>query len=128
MVQMGITNRGRRRSSFAARLLPSGGLEDELQRELNVARFVDGGADLTDRIADVVARRSQADHIECVEEVAAELKVSAFGDSEILREGKVNLLIARSTFRTYSCITEARSALSAVGTYPIICTASAGCY
>src|SRR5258708_27825119 len=111
-----------------SRLLPCDLLEDELQRELNVARFVDGGGYLTERIADVIAGRSQADHIECVQEVAAELKVSTFRDSEILRQSEVNLLIAGSALRAHSGIPEARGALFAIGTFAIVGAASAGHY
>ena len=75
-------------------------LEDEFECQLDVARFVDCVADLTEIISrtGVVARRSQADHVEGVKEVAAEFNVTSFGDREVLRQGEVDLLVTRITF------------------------------
>ena len=97
-----------------SRLSSCGWLEDKLQCKLNVARLVDCRSDLAELIADVVAGRSQADHVECVEEVAAELKVSPFGNGEVLRQGKVNLLVAGGALRAYRGVAEARGTLFAV--------------
>jgi hypothetical protein len=92
-----------------------GWLEDKLQCKLNVSRLIDGAGDLAEWIADVIARRSEADHVERIEEVAAELEVSSFRDGEVLRQSKVNLLIARSALRADRRIAEARCTLFAVG-------------
>ena len=75
-------------------------LEDVFECQLDVARFVDRVADLTKVISrtGVVARRSQADHVEGVKEVAAEFNVTSFGDREVLRQGEVDLLVPRITF------------------------------
>jgi len=69
------------------KIFPVYGLEDELQRQLDIARLVDRVADLAEVIswASVVAWWGKADHIEGVQKVAPELDVTSFGDCEVLR-------------------------------------------
>ena len=95
---------------------------------MDIARFVDGVADLTEVVSrtGVVARRSQADHVEGVQKVAAEFNVTSFGDREVLGQGEVNLLITRITFRAYGSVSKARSALLLVSAGSVVGVAGAG--
>src|SRR5579859_1789478 len=76
--------------------MPAGGLIDEFQRKLYLARSL-GRQDVVEcRRTNIAIRQPEIRAIQNVEQLRTELELLRFGDSEILESGEVPFGIARS--------------------------------